>query len=160
MTGGSFNYGGILVPPTTRGRLDEAMANAPPHLLPIVKAVRDYDVDMLFVPQGSGSFRLPTKHPRPVIYIVGDDFESALGPAGFHLPSLRRTIRGSHCFAVVSSAPQADAYTTMAVTAAATRRSTVIIETRIEQEIPWMHMIQKLAPKRFIWLATVTGGRA
>lgn len=136
------------------------MGNVAPHLRPIVEAVRDHDVDMLFVPQSAGSFRMPPKHPRPVIYIVGDDFDQALGPGGFHLPSMRRAIRGAYCFAVVSSAPQASAYTAMALAAAASRRNTVIVETRVEQEIPWVQLIQKLAPRRFVWLATVKGGNA
>lgn len=155
-----FLQGSIVAPPTTRGRLDEAMKNAQPHLRPIIEAVRDYNVDMLFIPQGAGAFRIPAKHPRPVIYLVGDDFDCAEGPEGFHMPSLRRVIRQSKCFAVISSEPQQDAYTTMAATACAVRCNTLIIETRPEQEIQWVHLIQKLAPKRFIWLATVKGGNA
>jgi len=36
----------------------------------------------------------------------------------------------------------------------------MLIETRPEQELAWVGLIQKLAPKRFIWLATIKGGHA
>jgi len=146
--------------PATRPNLDHALATAPAHLHPIIRAVRDHAVDMLFVPQGPGSFQLPAGKKRPIIFMIGDDFDRATGPDGFHLPSIRRIIRAAHCFAVVSSAPQSDVYNGMAVAAVATRHNTMIIETRPEQEIAWLALIQKLAPGRFIWLATVKGGRA
>ena len=144
----------------SRENLDLAIATAEPHLRPIVQAVRDHGVDMMFAPQDAGAFRIPAGRTNPVIFMIGDDFDQALGPEGFHLPSIRRAIRACSAFAVISSAPQADAYTTMAITAAATRRNTMIVETRPEQEIPWLALIQKLAPKRFIWLGTVQGGHA
>jgi hypothetical protein len=150
----------LINTPATRARLDDAMANAAPHLRPIVQAVRDHGADMMFVSQADGTFRTLAGRKRPVIFMIGDDFDEAKGPAGFHLPSVRRAIRSARCFAVVSSAPQADAYAAMAIAAAGTRRNTLIIETRPEQEIPWLALIQKLAPGRFIWLATVQGGHA
>lgn len=150
----------LINTPATRARLDDAMANAAPHLRPIVQAVRDHGVDMMFVPQGRGAFRIPAGRKQPVIFMIGDDFDCARGPDGFHLPSIRRSIRSARCFAVISSAPQLDAYSAMAVASAGTRGNTMIIETRPEQEIPWLALIQKLAPGRFIWLATVAGGHA
>ncbi|VWX52971.1 hypothetical protein [Novosphingobium sp. 9U] len=150
----------LINSPATRADLDHAMVNAAPHLRPIVKAVRDHGVDMLFAGQGAGAFRVPAGTTRPVIFMVGDDFDKALGPEGFHMPSIRRAIRSSHSFAIISSGPQADAYTAMALAAAATRQNTVIVETRPEQEIAWLALVQKLAPGRFIWLATVEGGHA
>jgi len=160
MTEGLFGNGTAGTPPTSRRRLDETYRHAPAHLRPVIKAVRDHNVDMLFVPQGSSAFRMAPRHPRPVIYIIGDDFDCAHGPEGFHMPSVRRAIRQSLSFAVISSAPQADAYAAMAISAAAARCSTVIVETRPEQEIQWIKLIQKLAPKRFVWLATIEGGHA
>lgn len=144
--------------PATRDRLDQTLATAAPHLRPIIEAVRNHGVGMMFAPQGSGAFRLPRK--QALITVLGDDFNEALGPDAFHMPSVRRAIRSAGCFAVVSSAPQRDAYTAMAMTAVVSRQNTVIVETRPEQEIQWVHLIQKLAPRRFIWLATVKAGRA
>lgn len=150
----------LIHTPATRARLDHAMTHAAPHLRPIVQAVRDHDVDMLFASQTAGAFKPPAGRKRPVIFLIGDDFDEAKGPGGFHMPSIRRAIRSALCFAVVSSAPQPDAYSAMAIAAAGTRRNTMIIETRPEQEIPWLALIQKLAPGRFIWLETVKGGHA
>lgn len=36
----------------------------------------------------------------------------------------------------------------------------MLIETRPEQELAWVALIEKLAPGRFIQLATVEGGQA
>lgn len=144
----------------SRATLDDAMATAEPHLRPIVQAVRDHGVDMLFASQDAGAFRVPAGRHNPVIFMIGDDFDQALGPEGFHLPSVRRAIRACSAFAVISSAPQADVYEGIARMAALTRRNVMLIETRVEQELQWMGLIQKLAPKRFIWLATVEGGHA
>ncbi len=150
----------LIDTPATRASLNDAMSTAAPHLRPIVRAVRDHGIDMLFVSQDAGPFRQPAGRRRPVIFMIGDDFDQALGPDGFHAPSIRRAIRSAHSFAVISSEPQPDAYTAMAMTAAATRRNTLIVETRPEQEILWVSLIQKLAPKRFIFWATVKGGHA
>jgi hypothetical protein len=144
----------------TRASLTAAMDASPKHLHPVIKAVRDCGAAMVFVPQGAPPFRLPRDSNKPAIVIVGDDLHECTGPSGFHLPSIRRLIRQSCSFAVVSSAPQPDAYATMAVTAVATGKHTMIVETRPEQEIAWLALIQKLAPKRFIFLATVEGGHA
>jgi hypothetical protein len=146
--------------PSSRERLNQPMVMAAPHLRPIVQVVRDHGVDALFASQAAEPFKAPVGRRRPVIFMIGDDFDEAKGPDSFHMPSIRRAIRSAQCFAVVSSAPQADAYAAMAVAAAGTRRNTMIIETRPEQEIPWLALIQKLAPGRFIWLATVEGGHA
>lgn len=146
--------------PSSRANLDAAYEAVPLHLKPVIKAVRDHRCGLLFVRQSAEPFRLPDDPGRPAIVLIGDDMHCAVGPNGFHIPSLRRTIRACTAFAVISSAPQPDAYSAIAAMAALTRRNVMIIETRIEEELPWMALIQKLAPKRFIWLATVEGGNA
>lgn len=143
----------------TRANLDLALKTVPAYLHPILQAVRDHGVGMMFVPQVTEPFRLPRDHKRPAIIIIGDDFDCAVGPDGFHLPSIRRAIRACQAFAVVSSAPPPAVYLTVAVGAAALRQSAMLIETRPEQEIQWVSLIQKLAPGRFIQLATVEGSR-
>lgn len=76
---------------------------------------------MLFVPQGTQAFRIPEQPKKPAILIIGDDFDRAHGPTGFHMPSIRRAIRACSSFAVVSSAPQPAVYATVAVGVAAMR---------------------------------------
>ncbi len=146
--------------PATYEGLTEALKFAPPYLRPILESVRDFHVGMLFVGQCDKPFRLPKEPGRPAIIIIGDDFDRAVGPAGFHMPSVRRAIRACDAFAIVSSCPQEIVYASIAVTASASRRNVMLIETRPEQEIPWLALIQKLAPRRHVWLATVKGGHA
>lgn len=146
--------------PATRADINLAIEASPEYLRPILESVRDHHVAMLFVGQSDAPFRMPTKSDRPNIVIIGDDFDQAIGPEGFHMPSIRRAIRACDAFAIVSSGPQAVVYASIAVTAAASRRNVMLIETRPEQEIPWLALVQKLAPRRHIWLATVKGGHA
>jgi hypothetical protein len=146
--------------PATRAGLDRAMEHAEPHLRPVLQAVRDHQVGLLFIGQQSSPFRLPADRKRPAIIIIGDDLEQAVGPEQFHLPSIRRAVRASHSFAVISSAPPADLYQAMSTTAAVTRRNVMIVETRPEQEIQWVSLIQRLAPRQPICLSTVKGGHA
>ncbi len=146
--------------PATRAHLDMAHAWAPAYLRPIIEAVRDSHVGMMFVPQIDEPFRLPREDKCPAIIIIGDDFDRAVGPAGFHLPSIRRAIRACTAFAVISCEPLPHVYGVIAITATLTRRNVMLIETRPEQELAWLGLIQKLAPGRPITLATVEGGHA
>jgi len=146
--------------PSTRAALDEAFATAQPHLKPIIAAVRDQRCGMFFIGQSDDPFRLPHDPRRPAISIIGDDMERAVGPDGFHLPSVRRLIRASAGFAIVSCEPLPHVYEIMATTAALTRCNVLLIETRPEQEIQWLSLIRKLAPDRRVIFATVEGGHA
>ena len=146
--------------PHTRATLTAALDTAPAHLHPVLKAVRDHRCGMFFVGQSTEPFRLPNDPGRPAIVLIGDDMDCAVGPSGFHVPSVRRAIRACDAFAVISSAPQPDIYAGIAAAAALTRRNVMIVETRLEEEHNWLGLIQKLAPKRFVWLGTVEGGRA
>lgn len=140
--------------------LTDALKFSPPHLHPIIHSVRDGDCAMMFVGQTSEAFRAPRNSRQPVIFMIGDDFDAAVGPERFHMPSLRRAMRACKSFAIVSSCPQPEVYTSIALTAALSRESVMLIETRPEMEIAWLELVQKTAPRRFIWLATVEGGHA
>jgi hypothetical protein len=146
--------------PTTTDRLNHAIEHVEPHLKPVLMAVRDLGVGLFFVKQGREAFRLPRDPKRAAMTIIGDDFERADGPDGFHMPSLRRIIRSSSAFAVVSCEPLVAVYASVAMAAGLTRRNTLLIETRPEQEIAWLKLIQKHAPGRPLQLATVKGGHA
>lgn len=150
----------VLEAGLTRDRLNVVMDALPPHLRSLLVAVRDHRVAFMFIPQNFDTFRIPARADRPSIVLIGDDMETAHGPNGFHMPSLRRIVRGCSAFAVISSAPPMDLYAAMASTTAIKRTSTLLIETRPEQEIAWVSLIQKLAPARPIILATISGGNA
>lgn len=149
----TFNVG------STTARLDEAWHRAPAHLRPVIAAVRDCGVGMLFVSQGLGPFRLPKGEKRPAIFILGDDFDDSVGPDGFHLPSVRRAIRSCVAFGVLGGEATAEIYAALSAGAVAGGR-VMIIETRTLHEIPWVELIQKLAPGRPLIWGTVKGGRA
>lgn len=144
----------------TRDDITAALEASPAYLRPILETVRDHRVGMMFVPQSDAPFRMIKDPGRPAIVMIGDDFDQAVGPEGFHMPSVRRAIRACNAFAVVSSGGQPVVYASIAATAALGRRNVMLIETRPEQEIPWLALVQKLAPRRHIWLATVKGGHA
>lgn len=150
---------GILHAEATTARIDAAIAAAPPHLRPVLVAVRDYRVAMLFIPQGTEAFAIPAKSARASVVLVGDDMEQSVGPGGFHLPSVRRVIRACSAFVVISSEPTAAIYA--AGTAPAVGGMNVmIIETRIAHEFQWVALIQKLRPGRPLIISTVKGGNA
>lgn len=150
----------FLKSPTARENLDAAIAYAQPHLIPVLTAVRDLGLAMMFVPQGQDPFRIPKTPRKPTMTIVGDDLAKAFGPDAFHMPSIRRVIRESRVFAVVSSAATVEVYGAISATAAAVRVNAVLVETRPEQELAWVALIQKLAPGRPLWLSTIEGGHA
>lgn len=112
---------------------------------------------MLFTSQGSSAFRIPAG--RPAIVLIGDDLEQSTGPAGFHLPSVRRAIRASRAFAVVSATPTIDVYAGL-TSVAIGGVNVMIVETRLEHEFAWVELIQKLAPDQPLCISTVKGGRA
>ena len=140
-----------------RADLERALEIAQPHLKPIVRAIRDHNVRMLFVPQDASAFRLPKGGDRGAITIIGDDMLRVDGPEGFHMPSVRRSIRSANWFAVVSCEPIPKVYEAAALLCATTRGNALIVETRPEQEIQWIQLIQKLAPGRPLCIATVEG---
>lgn len=150
---------GVFHASATTARLDAALEAAEPHLRPVLLAVRDHRVGMLFVPQGSGSFSIPAKPARPAVILIGDDVEQSTGPGGFHMPSIRRAIRTCSSFTVVTSVPTAEIYAAGTAGAVA-GRNVMLIETRLAHEFQWMALIQKLAPRRPILLSTVKGESA
>jgi hypothetical protein len=149
--------------PLKRHQIDEMVMHArerAPWLEPIADALR-CGCGMLIATQNAGPFRLPRKPKlKPTIAMIGDDLHEALGPAAFHQPSLRRLLRAAAGVAVISSGPEAIVYRAAADRAVQLRRHVVIVETRIEQEIPWLAFVHKTAPKLPILLSTVKGGTA
>jgi hypothetical protein len=141
----------------TTATLTAAIERSPEHLRPILMAVRDCRVGMMFVSHDAGKFVIP--EGRPAIVMLGDDMEVSTGPAGFHLPSIRRAIRSCAGFAVVSAEPNPAVYAGVAAVAVAGKRA-MLIETRIEHEFAWVELVQKLAPNRPLMILTVKGGHA
>lgn len=149
---------GVIEAPATTRSIDAALEIAAPHLRPILVAVRDWRVGMLFVSQGSDAFAIPSSG-RAAVVMVGDDMHCSRGPDGFHARSLRRAIKACAAFGIIAGEPLTDVYTAVTAVAVGGRHS-MIIETRPEHEIQWARLVQELAPKRPLILSTVKGGRA
>ena len=72
---------------------------------------------------------------RPTIFLVGDDLGWAVGPDGFHMPSVRRAIRSSVAFSVISCAPLAEAYAMPAAKVVARGDNVMIVETSVDRAL-------------------------
>ena len=148
----------------SRERLDALIASGvpkAPHLLPLFRAARDDGVGLMVVEQSGEPFLdVLAAAKGPVVALIADDTDRAVGPGYFHQPSLRRLIAGIGGAAVISSAPPVEAYAAMACAAAMLRVNMAIVETRIEQEIPWITAIHGIRPPLPMIVATVHGGRA
>lgn len=141
----------------TRSCLTQAMAARPPHLRPVYQAVRDHRVPFLLVGQHIRRFVVPK--PGPFIALLADDPGLALGPASFHARSVKKVIRSVRAVTIITGA----AYLALYEAAAAltvTGQSVLIIETRLEQEIPWAELVRRIAPSLPILISTVPGGTA
>ncbi|MEP7452413.1 hypothetical protein [Phyllobacterium sp. SB3] len=129
------------------------------HIRVLALAIRHGGVTLSVIPQGRTPFRDNDK--RPTIFLIGDDTGRALGPDGFHMPSIRRAIRQCAGFSVISCAPMVEAYGPPAGAAALLGQNVMIVETRLEHEADWYNLIQRLAPNCPILLSTVkVGGHA
>ncbi len=146
----------------SKARLDEVIADpTAPHLVPLLKAVRDFQVGWLIVPQNGTPFDVPASaRAYTFIATIGDDFDQGLGPEHFHAPSLRRLLRKSHGAVVMASGPVAEVYEEAALSAAVFRSNVVIVETGPEHEIPWIEFIQGTVSGLPILICTTPSGRA
>jgi hypothetical protein len=147
----------------TRERISEIIGKnmRAPHLNPVFEAVRDFGVSVLIAPQCRDSLDEALNETRDAsIVIIGDDTDRALGPGGFHKPSMRRLFQRATETTVISSAPPEHVYAAMSTLAAIGRRFVVIVETRPEQEIAWVEFIRAANPNLPILLVTVEAGRA
>lgn len=132
-----------------------AMPQTPPHLKPVFEAVRDYGVGYLTLMQhGHG---LPTERlnsQNPMITVAGDDTDAARGPGAFHAATLKILTLRASCVAVISSEAVPDIYTLFSLMAGLLRASTLIVETRPEQEHAWVDYVRALAPHTPVILST------
>jgi hypothetical protein len=149
--------------PLTREQLDTIIARSSkaPHLLPIYRAVRDYGLRLMIVSQTHEPFLgAMDEMGAPFIALIADDTDRTVGPGHFHQDSLRRLASAIDSAAVVASAPPVEAYAAMTMMPVLFGASTVIVETRPEQEIPWVEFLRDVQPNLPLILATVHGGHA
>ncbi len=154
----------IPVTSASRERLDltiTTMANAGAvHLVPVLQAVRDCQVDFLLVPQDETPFTVPAPAFTPWFALIGDDTTRANGPQGFCQNSLGHLFAAASGVVILSSAPDPAIYATAAALPAIGRRNVVFVETRPEQESNWANFAKRFAPSAPLLIGTVKAGSA
>ena len=83
-----------------------------------------------------------------------------LGPDGFHRQSLSAITSSLAAAVVISGAALPKLYWAGATVAVLGRRDVAIIETRPEQELPWVAFLQEQRPGLKLLIGTVQGGTA
>ena len=130
-----------IVPPD---RLSRSAEQAAPHLRAIWAATAAGAIGFGHVVQHTGAFRFPCS--RPVVLIVGDDFDLSYGPAAFHRKSLRRFLRTAGAAVIVSGAPDPMPYGAALAGAILTGRNAIIIESREAHEPAWIALVNEAQP--------------
>lgn len=127
------------------------------HLAPIMRAVRDYGVSMIIIPQGIKDHHeaLPAVLAEPFVALIGDDMYQTLGPKAFGRKMLTRLIRQADVAAIVASEAVYEVYDQMSQQAALARRNVLIIETLPSRELEWLAALRKVAPNLPTTLCTV-----
>ncbi|MCB1784454.1 MAG: hypothetical protein KDI13_10735 [Alphaproteobacteria bacterium] len=132
-----------------------AMPQTPPYLKPVFEVVRDYGVGYLTLLQnGDGLEPDKLNSQVPMITVVGDDTNAALGPGAFDSSTLKILTLRASCVSIISSEPVPNIYTLFSLMTGLLRANTLIIETRLEQEHAWVDYIRALAPHTPVILST------
>lgn len=139
-----------------RTRIEDLARTGQPHLRPIYAAMAA-GAGLLMVRQRSGRFMRPDD-PR-FVAIVGDDTDCALGPAGFHAKSMRRLLAAARSVAIIASDIEPAVYATAAA-GALLGLSSVIVETRPEQEGAWLDLAKREVTSAALLLVTPMEGSA
>lgn len=149
--------------PMSRDNLNAALEDArtPPHMIPVLRAIRDNRLRLMVVQQLKGSFMETMRDiDGPFVTIIADDTDRAVGPDFFHQRSLRRLVETINGAAVIAGAPPPEAYSTMTMMPTLYGHSTAIIETRPEQEIQWINYLRGIKPDLPLIISTVKEGEA
>jgi hypothetical protein len=122
------------------------------HLAPIVEALKS-GIWWVIIIGDKAAITIPKRlRGRPFLATIGDDYLKPEGPSAFHLRSLRKVLGRAHSVYVMSGAPNPKAYEAAADGAVA-GLNTVIVETRIEEELSWLDYVRRHAPKAAkIWV--------
>jgi hypothetical protein len=114
------------------------------HLLPLIQCVNDFAVTYMTVFQGCHEHAVPVRGPW--IVVLGDDTFDALGPEGFHGPSLNALFGAADEAVIVAGWPERLAYNTAATHAARHRRNVIVIETRTTRHEEWLAALRAVKP--------------
>lgn len=138
--------------PITPQEASRLIGHSASHMKPVFQAMRDCSCGVMLLDQDRRPFARP---PMPVfIAIVGDDTDKALGPAGFHTASVANLAHAVCEIAVISCEPLEGVYARSALLARC-GASSLIVETRLEQEANWTRFLGLIAPGKPLTIATV-----
>lgn len=113
------------------------------HLVPIWRAVAEADVTFATVFQNEGRFTVPVG--RPVVLIMGDDLDTAMGPRAFSERSLRGFLPRCGAVAIVTSAASPEVYAN-AARMAVDGHTVAIIESQPDHEEAWTELVEEVVP--------------
>ncbi|WP_311276779.1 hypothetical protein [Methylobacterium sp. WCS2018Hpa-22] len=138
--------------PVTPREAARLVNRSAPHMKPVFQAMQDCSCGVMLLDQDRCPFVRP---PMPVfIAIIGDDTDKALGPAGFHAASVADLARSVCEIAVISCEPLERVYGRSALLAR-WGASSLIVETRPEQEANWTGFFGLVARGKPLTIATV-----
>ena len=135
-----------------RLRLDAAVTASAPHLKPLLAAVRDAGCNFAQVPQHVGRFAFP--EGRPLIALIGDDYDLSWGPQAFHRKSIRRLVGRCSAALIVAGAPDVTLYTAASGWAVLARQNVVVIETQPRWEADWANLVREARPGIAVLIST------
>lgn len=142
--------------------IDDLLASdLPPHLKLLFEAVRYCGVALLLIHHESGPFSAERPSADvPMMILIGDADGIARGPTAFDARSLQLALKSVRAVVVISSGPtELGAYASAALVATWGRSNVLIIETTIEQEVPWAMLVEKLAPTLPRFICSPRGGQ-
>jgi hypothetical protein len=103
--------------------------------------------EFILVPRDKTPLFVPLRPSRQGLTIViGDDLDTAEGPPGFHLPTLRQLAGKAAAWAVMAGAPVVAVYEA-ATTIAAGGEKVIIIETQPPAELSWTRFLTRHGQK-------------
>ncbi|CAM3168292.1 hypothetical protein MEME101129_21955 [Methylobacterium mesophilicum] len=138
--------------PLTPQEADRLIGHSSSHMKLVFKAMLDCSCGVMLLDQDRSPFGRP---PMPVfIAIIGDDTDEALGPDGFHAASVANLTRSVSEIAIISCEPLKRVYGRSALLARC-GASSLIVETRLEQEASWTRFFGLIAPGKPLTIATV-----
>lgn len=124
----------------TDAEINSLIANWPSYYEPLLTSVRDLDLGIYHVQQNCWPIGLPVED-RPVVALIGDDTDKAVGPTGFHDETLRRLVRWADYAALSVGVRSQVPYAGAALLATSCRLKTLVIETRLEQAEAWIDWV-------------------
>lgn len=134
------------------------MTRVPDHLVSVALAIRDHGLTLELIDQSGQPFDLTPD--RPAMVLIGDDTDTAKGPEGFDRPSLVTLAKGCKAHAVIGCEALPAIYGRAVAFALRSGSVPLVIETRPEQEIPWITFLQAHAPGTPLLWGTVNAATA